>query len=278
MRTAREALWRRVDYAPSPEQRRVHDSPARIRLIAGGERAGKSRSAAMELFGRCLEGRLYWLVGPDYELCRPEFRYLAEAFAAIGAVDSLSFPASEQCRLTLRTGARIVTKSARDPARLAGEAPDAILGCEAAQLPHEVYLRLRGRLAERRGWLWLSGTFEGSRGWYADHFSAWRVVNADGAASFSIPTWSNRALFPGGRADAEIEALEATYPAAVFRERFGGVPCPPATLVFPEFEPSQHVATVDPAAVQTVELAIDPGYAGAYAVLAVTEDRQASCG
>ena len=151
------------------------------------------------------------------------------------------------------------------------EAPDAILGCEAAQLPHEVYLRLRGRLAERRGWLWLSGTFEGSRGWYADHFTAWQAVNADGAASFSIPTWSNRALFPGGRADAEIEALEATYPAAVFRERFGGVPCPPATLVFPEFEPAQHVATVDPAAVQTVELAIDPGYAGAYAVLAVTE-------
>ena len=119
-----------------------------------------------------------------------------------------------------------MTKSARDPARLAGEAPDGILGCEAAQLPYDVFLRLRGRVAERRGWLWLSGTFEGSRGWYADHFSAWQAVNADGAASFSIPTWSNRALFPGGRADAEIEALEATYPAAVFRERFGGVPLP----------------------------------------------------
>lgn len=75
----------------------------------------------------------------------------------------------------------------------------------------------------------------------------------------------------GGRADAEIEALEATYPAAVFRERFGGVPCPPATLVFPEFEPARHVAAVDPASVQSIELAIDPGYAGAYAVLAVTE-------
>jgi len=62
MWTAREALWRRVGYAPSSEQRRAHDSSARIRLIAGGERAGKSRSAAMELFGRCLEGRLYWLV------------------------------------------------------------------------------------------------------------------------------------------------------------------------------------------------------------------------
>ena len=271
MWTVREALWRRVGYAPSAEQRQAHDSPARLRLIAGGERAGKSRSAAMELFGRCLEGRLYWLVGPDYELCRPEFRYLAEAFGAIGAVDSLSFPSSEQCRLTLRTGARIVTKSARDPARLAGEAPDGILGCEAAQLPHEVYLRLRGRVAERRGWLWLSGTFEGSRGWYADHFSAWQVVNTDGAASFSIPTWSNRTLFPGGRSDAEIEALEATYPAAVFRERFGGVPCPPATLVFPEFEPARHVASVDPATVENVELAIDPGYAGAYAVVAVTE-------
>ena len=51
-RKIREALWRRAGYLPSPEQLAAHDSKARIRLIGGGERAGKSRSAAMELFGR----------------------------------------------------------------------------------------------------------------------------------------------------------------------------------------------------------------------------------
>ncbi len=266
---ARDALWRRVGYAPSPEQLAAHASDARIRLIAGGERAGKSRSAAMELVGRFLGGRLYWLVGPDYELCRPEFEYLVEAFARLDAIEKLSFPVTNQCRLTLRTGARVVTRSARDPARLAGEAPDGILACEAAQIPYEAFLRLRGRVAERRGWLWLSGTFESSLGWYAEKYAAWQGPNRDNAASFSMPTWANRALYPSGRSDPEIRALEATYPLAAFRERFGGVPCPPATIVFTEFQVSRHVRSVEAAAVGAVEIAVDPGYAGAYAVLAL---------
>ncbi len=258
-----------MGYRPSPEQLQAHDAAARIRLIAGGERAGKSRSAAMELFGDFLTGRLYWLVGPDYELCRPEFGYLVEAFARIDAIESLSFPSSEQCRLRLRTGARIVTRSARDPAKLAGEAPDAVLACEAAQLPHDVYLRLRGRVAERRGWLWMSGTFESSRGWYAEKHRAWQAPNTDEAQAFSIPTWANRALYPKGREDPELLALQATYPQELFQERFGGVPCPPATLVFREFDPREHVQPVTRPGPPRVEIAVDPGYAGAYAVLAV---------
>ncbi len=268
-RIVREALWRRAAYEPSPEQRAAHDSHARVRLIAGGERAGKSRSAAMELFGRFLEGRLYWLVGPDYELCRPEFGYLVDAFASIDAIEALSFPVSDQCRLRLRTGARIVTRSGRDPERLAGEAPDGILVCEAAQLSYQTFLRVRGRVAERRGWMWLSGTFEGSLGWYAEKFRAWRAPNTDGAAAFSIPTWANLALFPGGREDPEILALAATYPPEVFQERLGGAPCPPSGLVFPEFDAREHVRAIEPEGIGAIEVAVDPGYAGAYAVLAV---------
>ena len=58
-RIVRDRLWARVGYEPYAEQREAHDSAARIRLIAGGERAGKSQSAAMELVGRFLEGQLY---------------------------------------------------------------------------------------------------------------------------------------------------------------------------------------------------------------------------
>ncbi len=274
-RRTRDLLWARVGYAPSPAQLAAHDSPARIRLIAGGERAGKSRSAAMELFGRMLQGRLFWLVGPDYDLCRPEFDYLVDACQRIGAVQTVRAPAVSRAELLTRTGARIVTRSAHDPERLAGEAPDGIVGCEAAQLPPQVFLRVRGRVAERRGWLWLSGTFEGSRGWYASAFRRWRGAGVDGvdgaagAQAFSIPTWANRALYPGGRADPEIAALEALFPTDVFMERFGGVPCPPATLVFREFDPRVHVHDQARASGREVELAIDPGYAGAYAVLAV---------
>ncbi len=270
-RAARDLLWARVGYDPTPAQRAAHDCPARIRLIAGGERAGKSRSGAMELFGRLLEGQLYWLVGPEYDLCRPEFEYVLDACRQIDAVASVRHPASSRCELITRTGARIVTRSALEPERLAAEAPDGILGCEAAQLPESVFLRLRGRIAERRGWLWLSGTFEGSRGWYAEKFRAWELAGRSDARAFSIPSWENRALYPGGRDDPEIADLEATFPPDLFMERFGGVPCAPSTLVFREFEPRVHVGPQGRSSGTAVELAIDPGYAGAYAVLAVEQ-------
>jgi len=128
----------------------------------------------MELVGRVLTGSLLWLVGPDYALCRPEFGHLIDAFTALDAVAAVSFPADDQCRLVLCTGAEIVPRSAREPARLAGQAPDGVVGCESAQLSHEAFLRLRGRVAEKRGWLWLSGTFESSLGWYAETYAAWR--------------------------------------------------------------------------------------------------------
>ncbi len=269
----REQLWARVGYAPFAEQRAAHDSKARIRLIAGGERAGKSRSAAMELVGRFLEGQLYWLVGPDYDLCRPEFAYLIEALESLDAIETLAAPTGQSNRLMLRNGTLITTRSAQRAPRLAGQAPDGILGCEAAQLSYEAYLRLSGRLAERRGWLWLSGTFEGSRGWYAEKFRAWQSDNPDEAASFSIPSWSNRTLFPGGRQDPEIERLAVAYPSDLFQERLGGVPCPPVSLVFREFHPAAHVRTIkDPyESFDSIEIAVDPGYAGAYAVLAVAK-------
>ena len=270
-RAVRDLLWERVGYRPSPAQLAAHDCPARIRLIAGGERAGKSHSAAMELFGRLLQGRLFWIVGPEYDLCRPEFEYVLAACRRIGAVATVREPATARAELITRTGARIVTRSAREPERLAGEAPDGILACEAAQLPAAAFLRLRARVAERRGWLWLSGTFESARGWYADKFRAWQLTQPSESRAFSIPTWENLALYPGGRKDPEIADLEAMFPPDLFMERFGGVPCPPSTLVFREFDPRLHVSAAAAASGSPVELAIDPGYAGAYAVLAIEQ-------
>lgn len=266
------AIWDRLGYRPSPEQLTAHLDSARVKLIAGGERAGKSYSAAMELINRCdVPHGLYWIVGPTYELARPEYGYVAAALAEIGAIAGRpTWPSRGQCSLRTRWGTEISTRSADDPVTLAGLAPDGILMCEAAQHSYDVWLRLRGRIAEKRGWLWASGTFEGSRGWYADTFTRWQGDNPEGGRSFSLPSWSNLALYPGGRDDPEIRALEATYPADLFAERFGAVPCVPHTIVFREFAYGLHVGSgANLAQGLPVHLAIDPGYAGAYAVLAI---------
>ena len=88
---------------------------------------------------------------------------------------------------------------------------------------------------------------------------------------FRSPRGRNRAIYPSGREDPEIADLEATFPPDLFMERFGGVPCPPSTLVFREFDPRVHVSADARASGSPVELAIDPGYAGAYAVLAIEQ-------
>ena len=288
-------IWKQAGYLPSREQLEAHLHPAKYKQIAGGERGGKSYSAAMELIARHHLGTLFWLVGPDYRLCRPEFRYLYDFFSQIGAVDHVAFPVNEfqPCYMRLKGGTEIQTLTARDAQKLAARAPDGILGCEAAQLDYEVFLKMFGRLAETDGWMWLSGTFEHDSylSWYAENFEKWSIENHENGASFSIPTWANRAIFPGGLQDPKILELKEKSPSEEwFLERYGGIPCPPATAVFKEFRISTHVTPKahfqewrrdsDGNFLERngkrvrwpVELAIDPGYNGAYAVCAIQQD------
>ncbi len=58
-------------------------------------------------------------------------------------------------------GTIIKTVSGKDITKIGREAPDYILVCEAAKIDYLTYLRLRARLAEKKGYLLMTGTFEG---------------------------------------------------------------------------------------------------------------------
>jgi len=53
----RERIWKVRGYIPTPAQREAHLSPERIKLVLGGERAGKSRLTGEEA--------LIWLFGAE---------------------------------------------------------------------------------------------------------------------------------------------------------------------------------------------------------------------
>lgn len=262
-------IFDRLDYEPSKEQLAVHLAPERIRQVAGGERAGKSYSSANDLLSRVFEGELFWLVGAEYEATKPEFYYIIEGLSKLG----VSFQYSKNINpgwITIENAITIETKSAKDPRKLGMQAPDGILACEAAQLDFETFLRLRGRIAEKRGWLLMSGTFEGSLGWYPEKWQRWQAQNDEGAKSFSLPSWSNLKVYPGGRYDPEILALEQDSSEDWFHERYGGVPCPPRGRVFTEFQVSIHTGSgenFDYLPSEPVHVWIDPGFDHAYAVL-----------
>jgi hypothetical protein len=270
MATKSEALFDIIDFHPTEEQLRILNSGKRFILVAGGEQAGKSMVASKFLLQRFLHDEspgLYWLVAADYERTRAEFEYLTQDFAKLGILADVT-KRVDPGRIVLSDGTRIETKSAKDPRTLAMRAPNGIVGCEASQLDLETFFRLRGRCAPKKGWLFLGGTFESSLGWYPQTYTAWESgVNDE--QSFSLPSYSNFHLYPGGREDPEIKRLEAFSSDDFFMERIEGKPVPPRGLVFHEFRSSIHTSEVEYVPHEPVHIWIDPGYAGGYALEAV---------
>ena len=264
----REYLYEKVGFAPTNEQVAILESPYRFNLVAGGEQAGKSMVASKYLLGRFMETEepgLYWLVAADYERTRAEFEYLVQDFATLGILKQAS-KRVDPGYIVLADGTRIETKSAKDPRTLAMRAPHGILGCEASQLDMETFFRLRGRCAPKRGWMFLAGTFEGSLGWYPQMYTAWAAGADPEARAYSLPSWTNKYLYPGGREDPEIQRLKEVASDDFYMERIEGKPSPPKGLVFSEFRPDQHVVDVEYQPNIPVHLWMDPGYAGGYAV------------
>ena len=275
----RDYLFAKVDFEPTEEQRVILDSKYRFNLVAGGEQAGKSLVASKYLLGKFAEtdrSGLYWLVAADYERTRAEFEYLVQDFATLGVLKEAS-KRVDPGHLTLADGTRIETKSAKDPRTLAMRAPDGILGCEASQLDMETFFRLRGRCAPKRGWMFLSGTFEGSLGWYPQMFTAWASGAEPEARAYSLPSYTNVHLYPGGINDPEIQKLREVSSDDFYMERIEGKPSPPKGLVFTEFRPDMHISEVDYEEGEPVHLWMDPGYAGGYAVEVVQVKGEQLC-
>ena len=250
----------------SPEQEAIVYCTSREVLGGGGERAGKSFVASDYLNVRFWEGDLYWIAGKDYDRCHAEFEYTAKAMQKMSAVrsENIHTPKSGEWSMKLETGCIIKTWSLKDWLKVGSEAPNGIIVCEVAQITLQEYKRLCDRTAEKRGWVCGTGTFEGSLGWYPETWKLYQLAGQQGK-SFSLPSWSNKVIYPGGYEDEEIQRLKANNTEDYFNERFAGIPSPPHGLVFPEFRYLTHVRDL-PITDAPIFLWIDPGYAGAYAV------------
>jgi len=273
-----------LPYNPTQDQLDVHNSQARIKLITGGEGSGKSLVTAMEGFLAVPRVKLIWIAGNEYNDTDMEFEYMLDWMQQTGllATHRGSRTNPPQYARSI-TGCEIVSKAVKDPVKIGSESPDLILGCEAARFDYLAYLRLRGRIARNRGSLIMSGTLEDSLSWYPEFATRWSGANPEGAKSFSIPTWSNVFKYPHEGVTVvlgdgtviedtceEIQKLAAETPIDIFKERYMGVVCKPSNLVIPDFTNSVHVSEdIKFNKELNVEIAVDPGYGGAYAVLAI---------
>ena len=273
------SVLKMIGFEPTgEEQAKIIRCRKRFKQVVGGERAGKSQEASSDFIVHLFEDMakfkdeslLYWLVAADYERTRAEFNYIVEFLGKLGMPVSASKRVDPglievQYQGEPKPRLRIETKSGKDPRTLAMFAPHGIVGCEASQLDLETYFKCMARLAEKRGWFHLSGTYEGSLGWWPGLAAAWRHGNKD-EQSFILPTPSNKILYPLGEKDPEIERLKRNSSDAFYMERIMGIAAPPKGMVFSEFRPDIHIREVEYDPNLPIYIWEDPGYGHAHAI------------
>lgn len=280
-RRQKQRLFEEFGYEPSALQARAHEmirpglGLPQVGLILGGERAGKSHVTGYEAAAlAAFWADLVFIAGVEYDNCEPEFEYMTEALDRIHLVEGTSKPKRGQWFAWLSTGCEIRTISFRqrgpDALIATGKAPDLIVLSEAGLVQFSHFQAAFTRVAEKRGAVLAAGTLKAALPWYAEKYRQFQGDNPYHGRAVSLPSWGNPVVYPGGRQDPTILAIEATFKDMdwQFRERFGAEPVPSGLLVFGrEFSHELHVKAQEYDPELPVEVAIDPGYAGAYAVL-----------
>ncbi len=269
-REQRQLILDAIGVEPSPLQEPILYDEHKRCLFTGGVRSGKSFIAAAKLTSQYWLGKLYWLLGLDYEMCRPEFGYLVQNFEKLGLVKHCQFPSRDQCILEIAPNIVIETKSAKYPEKIAAKAPDGIVLCEAGQLSYDIFLRSVERLSEKDGWLFGCGTLELLEGtdWYPEKCKEYSMPdNEDDGISYVLPSWANTFIFPGGRDDPKLKSQEIELGPELFNQRFGGEIPKPRGLVIPEFKTSLHTGHFPIDSSEPIFIGVDEGYyPSAYAV------------
>lgn len=283
----RRAVWHVAGYKPtqghfpiedlegdivivSGGQKEIHECESSVIMVSGGVRGGKSNFTAMHCAGDILvEDGLMWIIGPDYGQAKKEWEYLYHPLKKLGLISYASMPQHGQRVFRTTWGFECATKSSDAVEAIASDAPHIIAVVEAGQQSVDIFDKALERGVEHDAKIIFSGTFEESREWYKQTWKSWQGDNPIGARSFSLPTWSNTAKFPGGREDPKVKRLEAGISSPEkFLERCAAIPYIPSGAVFREFRHSKHVKRIDYNPDLPVELAIDPA-THTYAILAI---------
>lgn len=292
---AKTEVWKRCDYRPTPLQVMIHKSTNLTDLVSGGWRAGKSVVIAAEATPHCLipspRPYLIALIGPTYTEPRAEFDYIVEFLTTIlpsaqfNREKHVSRPKEGSCEFTIpaqrvrKEGgetemvyyATVRTYTAAEVENIRSFNADAVIICEAGGVSREGFYNIMGRVLSTGGFILGSGTLEFSQKWYHNLIKTGLTRgNELGVHSFILPTWANTVMFPGGEEDEKIERLRAILPRELFDVRVGAKPVRLTGIAVKEASLERNVddsVKFNPSL--PVELAIDPGYARAFAVLAI---------
>lgn len=224
---SRRKLWRALEYAPHDGQTRIHAAldDSSVSRVVGlfGRRAGKSHAASHEAIFQALKPAdrfgppLVYLVSDTYSHSKALFT------RALVLITTKLRPLIEKVNIspepiiTLKTGARIMAKSADNPASLAGDGLSFAVIDESGFVKDYPIEVLEPALAERRGQVLAIGTPD-NRNWYSRWYNA-GTQGVQGFRSLHAPSTVNPHFPP-----EEIESARTRgMPQRLIDKYFGAV-------------------------------------------------------
>lgn len=280
---AKIPIFEKMGYQPTDGQVVIHRDTSMNAVTAGGWRAGKSVITGAEVTPHCLvpspREYLIALIGPTYKEPRAEFDYIVEFLCKILPKSQfdpsrhVSRPKEGACEFTIPGAEGIYFATVRTYTAAEAEAirsfnAEGVVICEAGGISRDAFEAIVGRVLSTGGFIFGSGTMETSQKWYQDLIKLGARDNAQGVKSFILPSWTNTAVFPGGREDPKIKRVEALLDKETFDVRIAAQPMRVQGIVLKQLT-TAHVADIEFDPAIPVELAVDPGYTGAYSVLAI---------
>ena len=212
----------KIEAHPHRGQKRVHDDPARFKVLACGRRWGKTRLGVHECLDYASQGKRAWWVSPSYKTGEVGWRPLKDIGARAGAeirkVDRT---------IILPSGGSVTVRSADNPDSLRGEGLDFVVLDECAFISEAAWTEaLRPALADRLGAAMFISTPKGHN-WFWRAFQRGQDEHEDDWSAWCFPTSDNPFI-----ADSEIEAAKKSLPDRVFRQEFLAEFIPDAGGVF----------------------------------------------
>ena len=244
----KQAYFKVIGYDPHPAQLLYHNSQSRFRLANCGRRFGKTTMAAKDIQPKLLQGdKLYWIVGPTYDLAEKEFRVIWNDMII---KQKLGENANVRKNYNKRQGDMYIhfkdrntlleVKSAKDPDSLVGEALDGLILSEAAKHSKDTWDRyLRATLSDRRGFADFTTTPEGFN-WYYDLWLLGKDPSLPEYESWIFPSYANTHMYTGPD-DPEITLMKRSMSKEAFTQEIDADFSSFVGKIFTEWDISKHV-------------------------------------
>ena len=282
----KDKWFEQTGYRPHQGQKQAHYDSTRNRVLSNGRRWGKSMFGGKEMEGMAFvrnfrgEPMRGWIIGPEYSDAEKEFRIVYDTFKKLG-IDTISSKflsnvENGNMRIATNWGFDLQCRSARHPESLVGEGLDFVLLAEAGRHRRRTFTEyVRPALSDKRGISIMSGVPEDAS---EQSLLYWAYHRGQDAAklqwkSWRMPSWTNTAVFPGGRTDPEILEAEDDLTEDEFRRQYGGEFILRRGRVMKEWDDDVHIGDLKYNPDLPLYAAVDFGYTNDWVWLWIQHDK-----